>query len=82
MASEKALWLGLLVGWACPLAEGEFTWAEWSSPAFVRLFQQMADVAAEPSFKVAPTEQTGSGDDPTHIEVEMVVDFDLPSPPL
>jgi len=42
----------------------------------------MADGLAEPSFKIAPNEQTGWGDDPTHIEVEVVVDFDLISLPL
>ncbi|MCG3179671.1 MAG: hypothetical protein BIFFINMI_02012 [Phycisphaerae bacterium] len=58
------------------------TWTEWSSPAFLSLLQQMADGAAEPSFKIAPNEQTGWPDEPTHVDVEVWVDFDLNSPPL
>jgi len=55
-------------------------WTEHSDATFIALLQSMAD-GAEPSFKVAPNETTGWGDDPTHITVEVIMDFELASPP-
>ncbi|MCG3180551.1 MAG: hypothetical protein BIFFINMI_02913 [Phycisphaerae bacterium] len=57
------------------------TWTEYGSEALTGLLQEMADGGAEPSFKLAPDEATGWGDDPTHIAVEVVVEFELDGPP-
>ena len=37
----------------------------------------MADGDAEPTFMIAPNAETGWGYDPTHVQIELVVDFDL-----
>ena len=57
-------------------------WTEWSDEDFIALLQAMADGAAEPSFKIAPNATTGWPDEPTHVDIEVVVDFDLDSPPV
>jgi len=57
------------------------TWTEYADAGLAALLQDIFDGDAEPTFMLAPNEQTGWGDDPIHVEVELVVDFDLDSPP-
>lgn len=47
----------------------------WSERDVAGLAQQMFDGQAEPTFMIAADEETGWPDDPTHIDVELVIDF-------
>jgi len=57
------------------------TWTEFSGSTLTALLQDMVDASAEPTFMMTPDEETGWGDDPTHIEVELTLDFELDGPP-
>lgn len=57
------------------------TWTEHSDATLAAVLQQMADGDAEPSFMIAPDEQTGWGSNPTHVQIEVVLDFELDGPP-
>ncbi|MDD4892081.1 MAG: hypothetical protein PHU85_19335 [Phycisphaerae bacterium] len=56
------------------------TWTELTG--LTPLLQQMFDGDIEPTFMLTPDEDTGWPDEPTHVQVELVVDFDLDGPPL
>jgi hypothetical protein len=58
------------------------TWREHSDATLIALLQQMADGSAEPTFMLAPDEETGWGDDPTHVAIELYLDFELNGPPV
>ena len=57
------------------------TWIEYSIAAFVALRRQMTNGLDAASLKIAPNATTGRGDEPTHVQVEAVVEFNLNWPP-
>lgn len=74
------------LNWAAPGGTGsgdadllgnlELTDGDWSEKSVTSLVQQMFDGQVEPTFMLAPNEDTGWPDEPTHVAVELIVDFD------
>jgi hypothetical protein len=54
---------------------------QWITHDLTDLAADMFAGQAEPTFMIAPDEQTGWPDEPTHVQVELVIDFDLDCPP-
>jgi hypothetical protein len=54
----------------------------WSSLDLTGLAVEMFAGLAEPTFMIAPNEDTGWPSEPTHILVEWTIDFDLACPPV
>lgn len=86
---DNLTWANYAAGqaWATPggtgaadatlLASLSLTNNAWTEHAMSDLAQQMFDGDAEPTFMIAPDENTGWPDEPTHIQAELSIDFEL-----
>ena len=63
------------------LADLDLVSNTWASLDLTSLAGQMFAGQAEPTFMIAPNENTGWPNEPTHVLIEWTIDFDLACPP-